>query len=173
MNVKPDLSSGPTCANYHPKQSDLVVTGAAEIDFSDNTGRDVDSEAEVMQSSSMVKRDWQRTFAAGAFSCLRQYLKRQTATQPNLKLVAFKRVSVARITRYTAGILTLFDATVQGVTGRVATLIVLVGTGRTEITITDTATVSIPLPLAPVVSVSALKAEALRLAHLMVMRARV
>ena len=27
--TKPDLSSGPTCANYHPKVSDLVLTGAA------------------------------------------------------------------------------------------------------------------------------------------------
>src|SRR6266576_3424866 len=27
---KPDLSPAPTCAGYHPKQSDLVLTGAAE-----------------------------------------------------------------------------------------------------------------------------------------------
>ena len=32
---RPDLSQSASCANFHPKQADLVVTGAAESDWTD------------------------------------------------------------------------------------------------------------------------------------------
>src|SRR5262245_6784630 len=34
---KPDLSPLPPCANFHPKVSDLVITGAAESRFARGT----------------------------------------------------------------------------------------------------------------------------------------
>lgn len=54
--AKPDLSSGMSCPGYHPKQSDLVLTGAAETHFQ-HTSLDVRSVAQVLQTPTMVALD--------------------------------------------------------------------------------------------------------------------
>src|SRR5689334_20842515 len=71
---KPDLSSTMSCPGYTPKQSDLVVTGAAEADYR-HSGLALQSVAEVLKTRAMVARDWQRTVTAPkAFSCVRTSL---------------------------------------------------------------------------------------------------
>jgi hypothetical protein len=54
-NVKPDLSPGPICANYRPKQSDLVLTGVAESSF--YGAFNAFSGARVLRTVQM-RRDW-------------------------------------------------------------------------------------------------------------------
>ena len=72
--VKPDLNDVLVCANYHPKQSDLVVTGAAESKFS-VTGAQLDSIAQVFRSPTMVATDWKRSVLNPQLqSCLRTTL---------------------------------------------------------------------------------------------------
>jgi hypothetical protein len=61
--VKPDLTSSPPCTSFHPKQSDLVLTGAAETRFKE-PGIEIDSEAQVLQTAQMVALDWQRVVAS-------------------------------------------------------------------------------------------------------------
>src|SRR6266480_2918024 len=61
--VKPDLSTGPTCPNYHPKVSDLVVTGAAESIFHRSVFQ-LGNIVEILQTRRMVRLDWQRTVLA-------------------------------------------------------------------------------------------------------------
>jgi hypothetical protein len=89
--VKPDLNDALVCADYHPKQSDLVVTGAAESKFS-VTGAQLDSVAQVFRSPAMVETDWKRSVLNPQLaSCLRTTLAGSlSATQ---KLVSLGRVS--------------------------------------------------------------------------------
>src|SRR5438128_1229620 len=67
--IEPDLSGGPTCPNYHPKVSDLVITGAAASDFR-RTGVDFANEVEVLRTAGMVSRDWRRSIVPEAVPCL-------------------------------------------------------------------------------------------------------
>jgi hypothetical protein len=63
---KPDLSSsGPRCANFHPKYSDLVLTGIAESEFQ-NSGVYIDDEVQMLKTAPMVRLDWQRSVRAPA-----------------------------------------------------------------------------------------------------------
>jgi hypothetical protein len=89
--VKPDLNDALVCANYHPKQSDLVVTGAAESKFS-VSGAQLDSVAQVFRSPAMVETDWKRSVLNPQLpSCLRTTLAGNlSATQ---KLVSLGRLA--------------------------------------------------------------------------------
>lgn len=72
--VKPDLSPNPLhCPGYYtPKESDLVVTGAKEADFTYKTGQELDTSSMVFQSQAMAETDWQRSADIPAFfRCLR------------------------------------------------------------------------------------------------------
>src|SRR5690349_24680665 len=44
---KPSGPSTPSCGSWHPKQSDLVLTGEAESDFK-QPGFEIESEAQVL-----------------------------------------------------------------------------------------------------------------------------
>src|SRR5689334_12636079 len=72
--AKPDLSASAACADFHPKQNDLVVTGAAETDWTDQ-GLQLDTQAAILKTPAMVAADWRRTILAhGAVPCLRSRL---------------------------------------------------------------------------------------------------
>jgi hypothetical protein len=89
--TKPDLNDALVCANYHPKQSDLVLTGAAESKFS-VTGAQLDSVAQVFKTPAMVETDWKRSVLNPQLqSCLKTTLAGNlSATQ---KLVSLGRVA--------------------------------------------------------------------------------
>jgi len=56
--VKPDLSPNPlVCPGFYaPRQSDLVITGAKETDYTyKTTGQELDTYADVFQSAAMVE----------------------------------------------------------------------------------------------------------------------
>ena len=98
--TKPALSPPPVCANYHPRQSDLVITGAAESDFT-QAEAEVDSEAVVLQTAHMVQLDWQRlVLAPGAVPCLRQEFEKSAPSGG--KIVSFGRAPFPKIARYSA-----------------------------------------------------------------------
>jgi len=131
--TKPDLSSAPTCPNYHPKQSDLVLTGAAESDFQ-RAGFDFDSEVQVLQRARMVSLDWQRSVAApGALPCLRRYLTKTLGSRA--KTLSFRRLSFPHVAKYTAAFRGVLSVTVRGQDVRVVVDAVLVGRNRSEITL--------------------------------------
>jgi hypothetical protein len=89
--VKPDLNDALVCANYHPKQSDLVVTGAAESKFS-VTGAQLDSIAQVFQTPAMVETDWKRSVLNPQLaSCLKTTLAGNLSSTQ--KLVSLGRVA--------------------------------------------------------------------------------
>jgi hypothetical protein len=138
--VKPDLSSTLTCPGYNPKQSDLVVTGAAQSDFR-HRGLALRSVAQVLKTRSMVARDWRRTVVGPrAFTCLRHMLTKQLTAKE--RLVLFRKLAFPRLARYAAAYRLLISVRRQGQRALVVVDIVLVGRSRTEVTLTLSAPAS-------------------------------
>jgi hypothetical protein len=159
--TKPDLSSTMRCSGYEPRQSDLVLTGAAEADFR-RTGLDVRSVAQVMKTRSMVARDWRRTVVdPRALACLRHTVAAQL--RANQRLVSFRKIAFPRLARYAAAYRSLIAVQAQGRSVLVAVDVVVVGRSRTELTLT------VAVPAAARASIS--QAE-VRLARLLLARAR-
>jgi len=88
--TKPDLRSHEPCS-YRPKQSDLVVVGAAESRWEKLT-RAVDSQAQVLRTAAMAARDWRRTvIAPQELPCLRQSFRKLLGSHG--KLLSIRRVA--------------------------------------------------------------------------------
>jgi hypothetical protein len=129
---KPDLSQSAGCASFHPKQRDLVVTGAAEADWSDQ-GLQLDTQAQVLKTRAMVAADWRRTILApGAVSCLRSRLLKQLGT---VTFVSFRRVIFAPVATNAEAFLLVVDVKTNTGKVRVAVEFVAIAHKRTELTI--------------------------------------
>ncbi len=135
---KPDLSSsGPRCSNFHPKYSDLVLTGVAESEFQ-NSGVYIDDEVQLLKTAPMVKLDWQRSvLAPGLLSCLRSYLAKSAPA--HAKVRGIQKLAFPRVAQYTAAFRLVLDVTASGTTASMLIDLLLVGRGRTEITLTTVA----------------------------------
>ena len=133
---KPDLSSTMPCPNYRPKQSDLLLIGVAQTSWR-KQAFEIDSEAQVLRTAAMGRRDWQRTvMAPQVVPCLRQGFAK--ALGSNGKLVSFGRVSFPHIATHTRAFRVV--AKVKTPLGSIPVEIefLLVGTGRNELTLTLT-----------------------------------
>jgi hypothetical protein len=130
---KPDLSSTMPCSGYHPKQSDLVMVGAAETTWHKQIF-EIDSEAEVLRTAAMVRLDWQRTVVAPQVpACLRQGFSKSLGASG--KLVSFGRVAVPRVTTETRAFRAVADVKSGGLSIRFEIDLVAIGAGRNEITL--------------------------------------
>jgi hypothetical protein len=158
--VKPDLTSQVSCASYHPKVSDLVVTGAAASQFR-GTGIALVNEVEIFRTAAMVDRDWRRSIVPAAVPCLRRTLTKGLGAQA--KVLSFGRIPFPKIGTHSAAFRGVVAVSALGQTVRVLLDIVLVGKGRTEISLDASA----PAAAARVVS----SAER-RLARMLAARAR-
>jgi hypothetical protein len=159
---KPDLSAtGPRCADFHPKYSDLVLSGVAESEFQ-NGGVYIDDEVQILKSAPMVKLDWQRSvLAPGLLPCLRAYLAKSAPA--NAKVRGIQKLAFPRVAPYTAAYRLVLDVTSAGTTASMLLDLVLVGRGRTEITLTTVAPYGARAPI---------KAAEERLARLVASRIR-
>jgi hypothetical protein len=158
---KPDLSPGPSCPNYDPKQSDLVLTGAARTEYS-KAGLDFESQTGVLQTERMVRLDWERSaLARGVLPCLSSVLKKSVGT--GTKIVSARKIAFPHVATYSAAFRFVIDVRSSGAAVRVMIDLVAVGRGRTEITLTTTAPYAARAVVAP--------AE-VRLAQLLVGRIR-
>jgi hypothetical protein len=139
--TKPDLTPNPGCPNFHPKQSDLVITGAAAATFK-NVAFQMHSESQVMKTARMMQLDWQRSvLPPNSLSCARRLVAR-TSTKTT-RFVSLGLLAIPKLTPYTAGYRALFDVTTAKGKIRMAYDIVLVGRGRTEITLATTMPLSV------------------------------
>ena len=127
---KPDLSSTPPCGTFVPKQSDLVVIGAAATAWK-HQGLELQSQANVLQTAAMVRTDWQRSVIdPRATPCLRTTLLKQLGA--GAKLVHFGVASFPRLAplaRAYRGVIS--TGGVQGLVDVIA-----LGKGQTEIELT-------------------------------------
>ncbi len=136
--TKPDLSTDTGCADWKPKQSDLLVTGAAASDFK-ATGLEIGSEVHVLRTAQMVHLDWQRTVVhPRTLGCLRQALAKELG-DPQSKLVSVSKLPFPRLTAQTLAFRTLVDVTSNDSTVRVMVDFVAVGKGRSELALVTTA----------------------------------
>lgn len=160
-SVKPDLTSTTNCPNFHPKQSDLVVTGAAETAFH-RSSVEFSSVAEILRTKRMVRLDWQRSvLPRAALTCLRRTLAK--GLPAGARIVSFTRVAFPHVGSGGMRFHGVIRIDVLGRTARLVTDIVLVYRGRTEITLSATGPAS--------AAASLLGAER-RLARVLVSRAR-
>ena len=131
--VKPDFSSSPDCATFHPKQADLVVTGAAESAWSDQ-GLQLQTQAVVLKTRAMVAADWRRTvLAAGAIPCLRSRLLKELGS--GVTFVSFRRTIFAPVATNAQAFLMVVDVKTPSGKVRLAVQFVAIAQGRTELTI--------------------------------------
>src|SRR5690242_8060495 len=158
--TKPDLSGGTGCPGFDPKQSDLVLNGVYDVSWS-RPGIEFDTEAQVLETPSMVKLDWQRSvLAPQVMPCLRSLMQKQLNSAE--KIVSVSRLSVPAIGTYTRAYRILVDYTQNGQTIRLFIDLLLIGRGRTEVTFMTTA---------PFAAEPAVRAAEVRLARLLVARA--
>ena len=157
----PSTSAPRTCANFHATQSDLVITGDSQSDYAMANGVTYHDEAQVMQTSRMVKLDWQRNVAnPAALTCLKTFLAKSLPSGEHL--ASLMRLSVPRIATYAIGYRALIDQQAAGgQTVRTMLDVMFVGRNRTELTLETSA---------PYASHVATMQSELRLAHLLVAR---
>jgi hypothetical protein len=130
---KPDLSEPAGCAGFQPKQADLVVTGAAESDWTDQ-GLQLETAAQVLKTGAMVDADWRRTvLAPGAPACLRSRLLKDLGK--GVTFVSFRRVVFAPVATNAQAFVLLVDVEANTRKVRVAIEFVAITHGRTELTL--------------------------------------
>lgn len=138
---KPDTSPSPTCPDFNPRQSDLLITGDAESEFSyAAAGVDYDSEAQILQTAHMVQLDWQRSvLPSAALPCLRSILA--GVIPAGEKIVSVGRVAVPKLATYTAEFRVVLDVHSSTTSKSIRELIdeLIVGRNRTEISLTTEA----------------------------------
>ena len=158
---KPDLSSTVSCAGFHPKVSDLVVTGAAETDFR-RSGVELSSVVEVLKTRRMVRLDWRRSLLPRAVvPCLRKTLA--AGLPAGAKVVSFGRAPFPRVGTRSARFRGVIRVDVFGRTTRLVADFVFLNRSRTEITLNA---------VGPAAAKDALADAEVRLARVMVRRAR-
>lgn len=151
---KPDLASGSGCVGYHPKDSDLVTTGAARSAFT-NGALSFDSEVLLLKTATMVGADWHRSVRPAALVCLKQLLGRELGAQA--RIVSATRTAFSPVARYTANFRIVSDVAAGGRRVRLLVDVLLVGKGRSELTLTT---------IAPYAARGAVEGAELRLARL-------
>jgi hypothetical protein len=159
---KPDLTKTDPCPNYNPKQSDLVLTGIAETQFTQGILA-FDSEVKVLETPRMVQLDWRRSvLAPGVLPCLRSTTTK--ALPAGATVVSVKRILFPHVAPYTAAFRLITDVHAPSATVRLFVDLVLFGSGRTESSLTTTAPYSARVRV---------KAAEIRLAKILAARVRV
>lgn len=153
-----DTAQPRSCSNFHPRQSDLVITGDAQSDYTRASGgMQFHTEAQIMKTADMVRRDWQRNVLdPNALPCLRTFFVKNLVGGQHL--VSLTRLSLPHLATYTAGYRALVDQNGD----RSMIDVLFVGRSRTEVTLEVSA---------PYTSRTNVEQTELRLAKLLVARA--
>jgi hypothetical protein len=132
---KADLTSEETCANYRPRMWDIVLTGAAESEFSHPAGFYAASSVRVVQTPRMLRLDWKRAFEhPNALSCLRRVVARDIA-KDGFRLISLRVLPFPRVAPYVKRIRVIQEVRRSGRKLRVLVDIIAFGERRTELTL--------------------------------------
>jgi hypothetical protein len=144
--TKPQTSSDTGCADWQPKQSDLLLTGAAASTFT-TKALQISSEVEVLQNAHMVRLDWQRTvIAPRTIGCIREGFAK-TLNNSKSKVVSAGKLSFPRLTAQTMAFRVLIDVKSNGSTMRLIADVVVIGKGRNELSLVSTASYASRAPV--------------------------
>ncbi|MSY59946.1 MAG: hypothetical protein F2663_05835 [Actinobacteria bacterium] len=76
----------PACPNFHPKQSDLTVTGHIESVFTNgNGGIQVEADVQIMKTAAQVTTQYARIFRTGVLPCLQYDVLKSVGTSAKIK----------------------------------------------------------------------------------------
>ncbi len=136
---KPDLSNQLGCKSYDPKQSDLIVIGAARSEWNDAlVGAYVESDVQLLKTPHMVQLDWQRTVVSPkVMPCLRASLAKSAGKTG--KLVSLKKMKFPHVAHFTNELRAVLDARSGSHTIRIVVDVIVFGRGHTEQTLTVSA----------------------------------
>ena len=131
---KPSKLIGPNCPGFNPKESDLVVTGHAEAQFTyQRGGVTLAQDTQVLKSDRAVRTDFARSVRPKLADCLAYQLKE--SGKGRVTAVKMSQLAVSRIGDVSAA----YRAEVSiRVNGRVAKLVrdfIFFGQGRYEYSI--------------------------------------
>jgi len=133
----PDLNQSAGCPGHNPKQSDLVVVGAAGKTWASN-GVQFDSQAQVLRTPEMVRVDWNRTIRGSKLlPCLKYNLQKSLGSNNRISFIT--RLPVPRIPALVRLYRTVVVAHANGKATPLLIDSLVVGSRRTEITLTTTA----------------------------------
>jgi hypothetical protein len=119
------------CPGWTPKQADLVITGAAESQFS-SEGVFVYSGAQVYRTARMTLLDWQRTVVDIPMRCLSKQFT--DGAGADVRVVSIKRMPFPKLATYTARIRVVADYKGDSA-ARLLIDAILVGRGRTIVNV--------------------------------------
>jgi hypothetical protein len=119
-----------SCPGFSPKQTDLVVTGAAASEWR-RQAIDISSEAEVLQTAAMVRRDWSRTIRPALVKCLTG-LYTGTSGGTTTTALSARKLAFPKVAPMTAAYRVVVTVKSSGGTARVVFDLVLIGKGRSE-----------------------------------------
>jgi hypothetical protein len=157
----PNVSSALRCPDFHPKVSDIVVTGAAAMRYR-QPGLVMHSVSEVFGTARMVDLTWQRAAASPHYvDCVRTFARRSLTSDERFR--SFQRLTVPHIGTHSEGFRTLVDVATGD--GPVPVVIDTLRTtsGRTQISLTT---------MVPLTSVQARWPHELALLEKLISRAR-
>jgi hypothetical protein len=133
--VKPDLGSTFSCGAFHPKQSDLVVNGAAAATF-DNKLVTVGSQTTVYATEAMVRLDWQRSVKPALRSCLGSTIKAALPSGSRVVAVTDWTLPLPPLTRRQHAYRLALRVPGKAGLVRLDTYVILAARGRTELELT-------------------------------------
>jgi hypothetical protein len=160
--VKPDLSIGARCANYHPRLSDLVLNGAAKATYK-QPGFGLSSAAQVLGTANMVRLDWQRSVASPHFIACMRTAAVKAAKHFKATVISLRPLAVPRMGDFSGGYRMVIDYAAKNGKVRMVIDTVAFASGRTEMALTTTM---------PITGVATLVPNEAVLAKLMLARAR-
>ena len=152
------LTPGSGCIGYHPKDTDLVTTGAAETEWT-NGALTFTSEVLLLETATMVgpigtARSGRRRSSASSSCSPASSGRKHGSSRP-------REPAFSPVARYTANFRIVFDVSAGGRRVRILVDVLLVGKGRAEMTLTT---------IAPYAARAAVQAAELRLARLVAKR---
>jgi hypothetical protein len=145
--TRPDVSNGLKCANYHPKVSDLVVTGAAAVTYK-QPGLVISVQAAVLASGKMARLDWKRSVGARHYAdCSRAKIRKSMTAKQTF--VSLRRLAIPHLATVSSAYRTLVDVKTKIGKVRMAIDVLIIGRGRTEMAMITTMPLASVPTLAP------------------------
>ncbi|HEY3185619.1 MAG TPA: hypothetical protein VGJ77_22435 [Gaiellaceae bacterium] len=123
-----------SCPGFSPKQSDLVVTGAAASEWQ-NQATNISSEADILQTAGMVRLDWSRTIRPPLVKCLAKAFTGSSGGT-TVTAVSAQKIAFPQVAPLTAAYRVVAEVSDSGQTVRVVSDVILLGKGRSEATLT-------------------------------------